>query len=166
VGLWRDFWAGVCGRPLVCDRHDDEQLDIADVLSDIQADAAATRLAVNTVIRKTDQLQKEVLAMGAREDAAYEALNANIAAVKDGWAVLVASNAAKDTRIAELESALADADANAAANLAAALDADSDADAAKVEAADAALAELVAPAPAPEPQPEPAPQPVEDQPAG
>lgn len=120
-----------------------------DAVSDIQADTAATRISVNTLFRKLDQLSKDVKTMGAREDAAYAALSAKIDTVKEGWAVLVASNAAKDTRIAELESALADADATAAANLAVALDADSEADAAKVEGAAAALDDLIAPAPAP-----------------
>jgi hypothetical protein len=154
VGFWRDLWGP-------SDECRCERLDRDDVLSDIQADAAATRLAVNNAISKINQLSKDVQTMGAREDQAYAALNANIAAVKEGWAVLVAGNAAKDARIAELEAALANADANAAANLATALDADSEADAAKVEAADAAIAELVA-APAPEPQPEPTPQPPAD----
>ena len=111
-------------------------------VSDIQANAAATRLAVNNLSRKLDQLSKDVQIMAAREDAAYDKLNATIQTVKDGWASLVAERDA-------LKAALEQADANAAAQVQAALDADSDVDASKVEAADAALAELFAPAPAP-----------------
>jgi len=154
MGFWCNFWAAVRGVPNVCDKHDDEELDIADAVSDIQVDAAATRQAMNTAIRKLDQLSKDVQIMGAREDAAFTALSAKIDTVREGWAVLVASNASKDSRIAELESALADADANAAANLAVALDADSDADAAKVEGAAAALDDLIAPPVEPQPEPE------------
>lgn len=91
------------------------------------------------------KILEEIKTMAAREDAAYEALNANINTVREGWAALVASNAAKDARIAELEAALQNADAEAAAELEAAMAADSDADAAKVEAASAALDDLVAP---------------------
>lgn len=91
---------------------------------------------------KLDELIRKVDRMAAREDAAYEKLNASIQTVKDGWASLVAE---RDQYKAALESA----DADKAAAVQAALDADSEVDAAKVEAADAALAELV-PAPAPE----------------
>lgn len=73
--------------------------------------------------------------MAAREDAAYEKLNATILTVKDGWASLVAERDA-------LKAALEASDANAAAQVQAALDADSEVDAGKVEAADAALAEI------------------------
>lgn len=90
-----------------------------------------------------NQLKSMEALMGAREDAAYEKLNATILTVKDGWASLVAERDA-------LKAALEDADADAAAQVAAALDADSDVDASKVEAADSALAELVAVA---EPEP-------------
>lgn len=121
-------------------------------VSDIQADTAATRISVDSLFRKIDQLSKDVKTMGDREDAAYAALSGKIDTVKEGWAVLVASNAAKDTRIAELEAALATADADAAAELAAALEADSEGDAVKVEAAGAALDELVAPLVEPEPE--------------
>lgn len=107
-------------------------------VSDIQADAAATRLAVNNLTLKIIQLQKDVKLMAAREDAAYEQLNATIQTVKDGWASLIAERDA-------LKAALENADANAAAQVQAALDADSEVDASKVEAADAALAELVPP---------------------
>lgn len=120
-------------------------------VSDIQADAAATRLAVNNLTLKIIQLQKDVKLMAAREDAAYEQLNATIQTVKDGWASLIAERDA-------LKAALENADANAAAQVQAALDADSEVDASKVEAADAALAELVPPAPQPE---EPAEEPQE-----
>lgn len=165
MGFWRDFWAAVQGRPNVCDKHDDEHLDISAVLSDVQADVAATRLSVNSLFHRFDRVMKELQIMGAPEDAAYESLTANIAAVKDGWAVLVAANATKDARIVELEAALASADADAAANLATALDADSEADAAKVEAADAAIAALVAPPVEPTPEPQPEPAPVDEAPA-
>jgi hypothetical protein len=98
-------------------------------------------------------LHKMEAAMAAREDAAYDKLNATIATVKDGWGSLVAE---RDRYKAALEAA----DANQAAAVAAALEADSDVDAGKVEAADAALAELV-PAPSSEPD-----VPVEESPAG
>ena len=90
---------------------------------------------IDTLIRKVDR-------MAAREDAAYEKLNASIQTVKDGWASLVAERDA-------LKAALESADADAAVRVQEALDADSEVDAGKVEAADAALAELVA-TPAPE----------------
>lgn len=108
----------------------------ADAISNIQRDITALQMTANII-------KKELRTMADRENAAYDALNATILTVKDGWAVLVASNAAKDARIAELEAALEAADPTAA--VAAALEEDSVADAAKVEAADAALAELVAP---------------------
>ena len=144
MGFWREFWAALAGR--VDDRCFEDKHD--EVLSSIQADAAASRQAVNTAIRKIDQLSKDVQIMGAREDAAYAALSEKIDTVKAGWASLVAERDA-------LKAALENADANAAAQVQAALDADSDVDAAKVEAASSALDELVAPAPQPEPAPEP-----------
>ena len=113
-------------------------------LSNIEADTASVRMSVRSLTGKVDQLQKDVQIMAAREDQAYENLNATIQTVKDGWASLVAERDA-------LKAALENADANAAAQVQAALDADSDVDASKVEAADAALAELVAPAPEPAP---------------
>lgn len=114
----------------------------ANKLSDLERDIAALQ---HRVQNNHEITIKELRIMAAREDQAYEALTATILTVKDGWAVLVASNAAKDARIAELEAALANADANAAAQLATALAGDSDADAAKVEAANAALDDLVTP---------------------
>jgi hypothetical protein len=88
--------------------------------------------------------------MGAREDAAYDKINATIGTVKEGWAALQAENA-------NLKSQLE----NAGVEFQAKLDADSEADAAKVEAADASLSELVAVAEQP-PTEEP---PVEENPA-
>lgn len=145
MSWWGDFWAAVCGRPYVCDKHSDDTDDRDQVLAAIQIDAAATRQAVNTIIRKVDQLSKEVELMGAREDAAYAALSEKIDTVKAGWASLVAERDA-------LKAALENADADAAAQVQAALDADSDVDAGKVEAAGAALDELVAPPVEPEPE--------------
>lgn len=109
----------------------------------------AIRYDITRLAQQQHKILEELKAMAAREEAAYVKLSADIATVKEGWAALVASNAAKDTRIAELEAALAAADPTAA--VAAALELDSDADAAKVEAADATLAALVAPPAAPEP---------------
>src|SRR5688500_16364189 len=111
------------------------------ILYDLAADLTSIRRAVSGHSGDLTTIKKEIRAMAAREDAAYEKLAADIATVKDGWASLVAERDA-------LKTALENADANAAAQVQAALDADSDVDAAKVEAADAALAELVAP-PAP-----------------
>lgn len=116
-----------------------------DAVSDIQADAAATRQSVNTVIRKIDQLQRDVKIMGAREDAAFARQEELIGLVKEG-------SAAKDAKIAALEAELANADADAQARVDAALEADSEFDADKVEAGNAALAELVATPVDPEPQ--------------
>lgn len=120
-------------------------------VSDIQADAAATRLAVNNLTLKVIQLQKDVKIMGAREDAAYARQEELIQLVKDG-------SAAKDAKIAALEAELANADADAQARVDAALEADSEFDADKIEAGNSALAELVAAPADPEPQPEPEPQ--------
>lgn len=141
MGFWREFWASMAG-----DTGCEPRLDRGAVLSDIQADAAATRLAVNNAIRKIDQLSKDVQIMGAREDAAYVALSEKIDTVKAGWASLVAERDA-------LKEALENADVDAAAQVAAALEADSEVDAVKVEDAAAALDELVAPPVEPEPQP-------------
>lgn len=131
MSWWSDLW---CPR-------DDGDRDAA--LSDIQADAAATRLAVNTALRKIDQLSKEVQIMGAREDAAFARQEELIGLVKEG-------SAAKDAKIAALEAELANADAAAQARVDAALEADSEFDAGKIEAGNSALEELVAPAPEPE----------------
>lgn len=114
-----------------------------DAVSDIQADAAATRLSVNNVVRKLDQLSKDVKIMGAREDAAFARQEELIGLVKEG-------SAAKDAKIAALEAELANADAAAQARVDAALEADSEFDAGKIEAGNSALEELVAPAPEPE----------------
>jgi hypothetical protein len=118
-------------------------------LFDLAGDAAATRIVLLDITAQLKTIKREVRAMAAREDAAYEKLNATILTVKDGWASLVAERDA-------LKEALENADAEAATRVQAALDADSDVDAGKVEAADAALAELASqPAPEPEPTPEP-----------
>lgn len=122
-----------------------------EAVSDIQADAAATRLAVNTAIRKIDQLQKDVQIMAEREDQAWASFNSKVEIIKQGWA-------AKDAEIANLRAQLENAGVDTQNQVQAALDADSAVDAAKVEAADAALAELIAGTePQPEPQPEPGP---------
>ncbi len=110
------------------------------VLSNIELDVAALRVAGLEQKTITNTVLKELRAMGAREDAAYEKLAADIQTVKDGWGSLVAERDA-------LKAALESADADAAARVQAALDADSEVDAAKVEAADAALADLLPPAP-------------------
>lgn len=86
--------------------------------------------------------------MSAREDADYVKLNADIQAVKDGWAALVAQVAALTADNQTLRDALANADAAQSAAVEAALTADSETDADKIEAADTALAELLPPAPA------------------
>lgn len=117
----------------------------AGALSDLQRDLAALRLIADTNTVTLTNIMKELRIMAAREDAAYEALTATILTVKDGWAVLVNSNAAKDTEIAQLRAALEAAQAGVAETIAVAAAADSEADAAKVEAANAALTELVPP---------------------
>lgn len=110
----------------------------ANKLSDLERDIASLRVIADSHTITLHTIKREAREMAAREDAAYEALNATILTVKDGWASLVAERDA-------LKAALENADAAAAAQVAAALEADSSVDAAKVEAADAALAELVAP---------------------
>lgn len=110
------------------------------ISSDLHRDVAALRVIAQSHTEKLNHITREITTMGAREDAAYQQLSADIQTVKDGWAALVAERDA-------LKEALQNADANAAAQVQAALDTDSDIDAAKVEAADAALASLVAPAP-------------------
>lgn len=110
------------------------------ISSDLHRDVAALRVIAQSHTEKLNNITREITTMGAREDAAYQQLSADIQTVKDGWAALVAERDA-------LKEALQNADANAAAQVQAALDTDSDIDAAKVEAADAALASLVAPAP-------------------
>lgn len=109
-------------------------------LSDLQRDVAAGYVLLEEVRKSNVDIKKELIAMGARETAAYEALNATILTVKDGWASLVAERDA-------LKAALEAASADVAAQVQAALDADSEVDAGKVEAADAALAEISPPAP-------------------
>lgn len=126
------------------------------VLSNIELDVAALRAAGLEQKTVLNTVLKEIRAMGAREEQAYEKLAADIQTVKDGWGSLVAERDA-------LKAALESADADAAAQVQAALDADSDVDAAKVEAADAALADLLPPPPAEElPAEEP---PAEEPPA-
>ena len=102
--------------------------------------------------RKSDLIIERLADMAAREDAAWERNAQELAAVKEGWDSLVASNQAKDDKIAALQTALDEAGANVSAQVQAALDQDSEADAAKVEAANEALDSLVNP-PAPEPAP-------------
>jgi hypothetical protein len=147
MGWWRDLWS----PPDRC-RHcsGGERLDLDEVLSDIQADGAATRLSVNTAIRKIDQLSKDVQIMADREQQAWADFATKIEVIKQGWA-------AKDAEIANLRAQLANAGADTANQVQAALDADSAVDATKVEAANVVLDELVVPPAQPEPQPEPEP---------
>jgi hypothetical protein len=119
-------------------------------ISDIERDMAIVKPAVLEQKTILNTVLKEIRAMGAREDQAYEKLAADIQTVKDGWASLVAE---RDQWKAAAEAA----GAEVAAQVQAALDADSDVDAGKVEAADAALADLLPPAP-------PADQPPVDEP--
>lgn len=72
--------------------------------------------------------------MTAREDASYEALNADIETVKTGWAALQAENANLREQLVA-----------AGQDFQAKLDEDSNADADKVDAADAALKSLTVP---------------------
>lgn len=109
-------------------------------VSQIEADAAATRMVANSVLVKVIQLEKDVKLMGAREDAAFARQEELIGLVKEG-------SAAKDAKIAALEAELANADADAQARVDAALEADSEFDADKIEAGNSALEELVAPEP-------------------
>jgi hypothetical protein len=143
VGFWRDFWAALAGR--VDDNCFEDEHD--DVLSNIQVDAAATRQAVNTAIRKIDQLQKDVQIMAEREDQAWATFNSKVEVIKQGWA-------AKDAEILNLRAQLVAAGADTANQVQAALDADSAVDATKVEAANVVLDELVVPPATPEPEPE------------
>lgn len=115
------------------------------LLRAIKDDLEALRLISDSHTITLLKITKELRRMSEREDAAYAKLSADIAAVKTGWAALVAENAALKVDNQTLRDALAAADATQAAAVEAALTADSVSDAGKVEAADAALAELVAP---------------------
>jgi len=141
MGFWCNFWAAVRGVPNVCDKHDDEELDIADVLSDIQVDTAATRLAVNSLFRKIDNLKGLIVATAAELITAFNAATDEVAS--DLQAVRDALAAA----LADQDQAVQDA-VNAA-----------------LAGFDAPLARLQAlgqdpqnPVPAPEPTPDPAPE--------
>ena len=109
----------------------------SEVLIDLQRDLARLLSATLGNTARLNHLRKEIATMAAREDQAYENLNASIQTVKDGWASLVAERDA-------LKAALEEENATRAQAVQDALDADSEVDAAKVEAADAALNELVA----------------------
>lgn len=122
------------------------------LLRAIKDDLEALRLIYDSHTITLLKITKELRRMSEREDAAYAKLSADIAAVKTGWAALVAENAALKADNQTLRDALAAADATQAAAVEAALTADSAADADKVEAADAALAELVAPPVEPAPE--------------
>lgn len=89
-GFWRDFWAAMAGE---CPRAPD-RLDRDAVLSDIQADAAATRMGVNNILRKIDSLRGFIMATADELIAAFGAATDEVAAdlqtVKDELAAAVA----------------------------------------------------------------------------
>lgn len=116
-----------------------------ELLSDLQRDVIAIRVTLQDVKSTGETTLKEIREMAVREDAAWEKNAADLAAVKEGWDALVASNTAKDGQIVALQAALDAANAGTDAAVQAALDVDSDADAGKVEAANAALESLLAP---------------------
>jgi hypothetical protein len=87
--------------------------------------------------KKLEDIERKVDIMAAREEAAYARLGELVGMVRDG-------SAAKDAKIRELESALANADQDAVNRVNAALDQDSEFDADRIEKANAALDELVA----------------------
>lgn len=118
-----------------------------EAISDLQRDVAAGYVLLREIKSTGETTLKELREMAAREDAAWQKNSDDLAAVKEGWDALVASNTAKDGQIAALQAALDEANAGTDAAVQAALDTDSDADAAKVEAANAALESLLAPAP-------------------
>lgn len=97
---------------------------------------------------KLDQILKEVKKMAEQTQAAVAELVKDLHRLADGYAALQASNAAKDTEIAELRGALATADADKEAAIAAAVSADDASDAAAIADADA-IVEGLSPEPAP-----------------
>jgi hypothetical protein len=112
-----------------------------DILSDLQRDVMAIRIALMDQSTSIIEIKRELTTMTEREDAAWARQAELIQSVKDGYSALVTER---------------DAWKKAAEDAGAALESDSLADAEKVEAANAALEELVAqPAPTPEPTPEP-----------
>jgi len=115
------------------------------IRSEAAAERAEARVMHDEVMVKLSQITERLDIMAAREDAAWEKQAADVAAVKAGWDTLVASNTAKDQRIADLEAALEAAGGDVQAQIDAALGVDSESDAVKVEAANAALEGLLAP---------------------
>lgn len=115
------------------------------IRSDAAAERAEARVRHQEVMTKLSQITERLDIMAAREEAAWEKHAADVAAVKAGWDTLVASNAAKDQRIADLEAALEAAGGDVQAQIDAALEVDSEGDAVKVESANAALESLLAP---------------------
>ena len=115
------------------------------IRSEAAAERAEARMMHEEVMVKLSQITGRLDIMAAREDAAWEKQAADVAAVKAGWDTLVASNAVKDQRIADLEAALEAAGGDVQAQIDAALEVDSEGDAVKVEAANAALEALTAP---------------------
>jgi predicted nuclease with TOPRIM domain len=114
------------------------QLDVVTILAETRMMHEATTAKQNQTLERLDN-------MAAREDAAWEKQAADVAAVKEGWDALVASNSAKDQQISDLQAALEAAGGDVQAQIDAALDVDSEGDAAKVESANAALESLLAP---------------------
>lgn len=114
-------------------------------LRSIRSDTEAIRVAVGLNTTRLEMIIERLDRMAAREEAAWEKQAADVAAVKEGWDALVASNAAKDQQISDLQAALEAAGGDVQAQIDAALETDSEADAAKVEAANSALESLLAP---------------------
>jgi hypothetical protein len=116
----------------------------------LRADQIALEKIIPSPITQKN-IERMLIQMGAREDAADARFAELVNAVKEG-------SAAKDAEIAQLREALTNADADALARVEAALAEDSERDADKKEAGNAALEELVAmPAPSPS-DPEPTPE--------
>lgn len=75
MGFWRDFWAALAGRvDNDCFEHEHDE-----VLSTIQVDTAATRLAVNSLFRKIDNLKGIIVATAAELIAAFNAATDEVA---------------------------------------------------------------------------------------
>lgn len=118
---------------------------LKNIRTDAAVERAEARMRHSEIMIKLNQLSGRLDIMAAREDAAWEKQAADVAAVKAGWDTLVASNAAKDQQITDLQAALEAAGGDVQAQIDAALEVDSEGDAVKVEAANAALEALTAP---------------------
>lgn len=93
MGFWRTFWAALAGR-VDDDCFDRDRDRDDDVLSTIQIDTAATRLAVNQLFRKIDNVKVALMSkadeLAAAFDAATNEVASDLQAVKDALAAAIA----------------------------------------------------------------------------